>query len=150
MRASPPIEVRLHHDARWGGFVLAVLASSCAVVATWIVTAEADAALKAAVAVAALIALGAAFPLALRSERTLRWTGQRWQLTDAGRERGRAQDGEVSVALDLGSWMLLRFTASGTGSSVVTWLPVRRRGLEAGWHGLRCALYAWRPLPPTP
>jgi hypothetical protein len=150
MRASPPIEVRLQHDAQWRGFVLAVLGSSCAAVATWVCTAEAGAALKSAVAVALLIASVAAFPLAWRSDRTLRWTGQRWQLIDAGRERGRAQDGEVGVALDLGSWMLLRFTASGVGPSVVTWLPVQRRGLEAGWHGLRCALYASRSLPPTP
>ena len=150
MRASPPIEVRLHHDAQWRGFVLAVVLSSCAVVATWVLTAEADLALKASVGVAALIASVAAFPLALRSDRTLHWTGQRWQLTDAGRDRGRAQDGEVDVALDLGSWMLLRFIASGIGPSVVIWLPVPRRGLEAGWHGLRCALYASRRLPPTP
>jgi hypothetical protein len=145
MRASPPIEVRLHHDAQWRGFVLAVLASSCAAVATWVFTAEAGAALKAAVAFALLIASVAAFPLALRSDRRLRW-----QLMDSGREWDRAQDGDVGVAVDLGSWMLLRFTASGVGPSVVTWLPVQRRGLEAGWHGLRCALYASRPLPPTP
>ena len=150
MRASPPIEVRLQHDAQWRGFVLAVLGASCAAVATWVFTAEAGAALKVAVAVALLIASVAAFPLAWRSDRTLRWTGQRWQLIDAGRERGRAQDGEVGVALDLGSWMLLRFTGSGVGQGAVTWLPVQRRGLEAGWHGLRCALYASRPLPPTP
>ena len=150
MRACPPIEVRLHHDGQWRGFVLTVLASNCAVVATWLFTAEADVALKASVVVAALIASVAALPLALRSDRTLRWTGQRWQLIDAGRDRAPAQDGEMSVALDLGSWMLLRFTASGVSPSVVIWLPVQRRGLEAGWHGLRCALYASRPLPPTP
>jgi hypothetical protein len=144
MRASPPIEVRLQHDAQWRGFVLAVLGSSCAAVPTWVCTAEAGAALKSAVAVALLIASVAAFPLAWRSDRTLRWTGQRWQLIDAGCERGRAQDGGVGVAVDLGSWMLLRFRPDAAAKRS-RWMATSRRAIPDQGHALRCAVYSPRP-----
>jgi hypothetical protein len=66
---------------------------------------------------------------------SLRWDGQVWRLD--------AVPGELTVAVDIGPWMLLRFTP-GAGSRT-RWLPVQRRGLEAQWHALRCAVYAPRP-----
>jgi hypothetical protein len=39
--------------------------------------------------------------------------------------------------------MLLRFTPDAPAR--MTWLPVQRRGLEAQWHALRCAVYSPRP-----
>jgi hypothetical protein len=52
--------------------------------------------------------------------------------------------GNVAVVIDLGPWMLLRFTADAPPRT--TWLPVQRRGLEAQWHALRCAVYSPRPV----
>jgi ABC-type nickel/cobalt efflux system permease component RcnA len=66
----------------------------------------------------------------------LRWDGQAWQLG--------SMTGNVAVVIDLGPWMLLRFTADAPPRT--TWLPVQRRGLEAQWHALRCAVYSPRPV----
>jgi hypothetical protein len=150
MRVSPPVEVGLRHHDRWRDFVLTIVLSTGAAVTAWLVTAEVAPFVMAVVAVSALAASVAAVSIAFPADRILRWTGQRWQLIAVASDRTEAQDGEVRVALDLGSWMLLRFTATGSARPAVTWLPVQRRGLESGWHGLRCALYAPHPPSATP
>jgi hypothetical protein len=48
--------------------------------------------------------------------------------------------GELAVALDLGSFLLL--TLAGSGQRRRRWLPVQRLGLEHDWHALRCAVYS--------
>ena len=65
---------------------------------------------------------------------SLRWDGKVWHLDTAA--------GELKVAVDLGPWMLLLFTPQAPGRA--SWLPVQRRGLEAQWHALRCAIYSPR------
>ena len=77
---------------------------------------------------------------------SLRWDGLDWHVgtvESVGRE---ASTGTLTVALDLGAWMLLRFQAHTlhTGPRI-TWLPAQRRGLESQWHALRCAVYSPRP-----
>jgi hypothetical protein len=47
--------------------------------------------------------------------------------------------GELAVALDLGSFLLLTLAGSGRRRR---WLPVQRLGLEHDWHALRCAVYS--------
>jgi hypothetical protein len=58
--------------------------------------------------------------------------------SDAGLRRC----GTLEVAMDLGSFLLLRLVDERRRSA---WLPVQRRGLEAQWHALRCAVYAPAP-----
>jgi hypothetical protein len=72
----------------------------------------------------------------------LRWDGQCWHLDSAAGHE--PWPGSLSVAMDLGFWMLLRFRSEAPFRRV-TWLPVQRRGLEAHWHALRCAVYSARP-----
>jgi hypothetical protein len=48
--------------------------------------------------------------------------------------------GELAVAIDLGSFLLLSF--AGAGGRHRRWLPVQRRGLECDGHALRCAVYS--------
>jgi hypothetical protein len=48
-----------------------------------------------------------------------------------------------AAALDLGSSLLLTLPrAAAPRRPSRRGLPVQRRGLEAGWHALRCAVYA--------
>ena len=59
------------------------------------------------------------------------------------------QTGELAVAIDLGAWMLVRFAPeSAAGGPSRRWRPawiaLQRRGLEAHWPTLRCALYSAR------
>ena len=84
----------------------------------------------------------------------LQWDGRQWWLAPAvpGRSVAIADQGtpgDIEVALDLGGWMLLRFRANPWPpyGSRSTWLPAQRRGLEAQWHALRCAVYSPRPAP---
>ena len=148
MRVSPPIEVGLRRHDRWRVFVLTVLLVTGAVVAAWVATAEFGVLWKALVVCAGLPAFAAGVSMAFPADRVLRWTGRHWQLSGFAGDPAEIRDGEVRVALDLGSWMLLRFTPTQGPPRAVTWLPVQRRGLEAGWHGLRCAVYAPH-LPPS-
>ena len=77
---------------------------------------------------------------------TLHWDSQRWQLA---RDGGGERVGELAVALDLGGWMLLRFTPDATYRSPATvWIPLQRPGLEPQWHALRATLYSARPHKP--
>jgi hypothetical protein len=79
---------------------------------------------------------------------TLRWDGQGWTLGPAASAGNEPWPGEVTVCIDLGNWLLLRFRHRSSGCwPKVTWLPVQRRGQQAQWHALRCALYSTRPTP---
>jgi len=87
---------------------------------------------------------------------SLRWDGQQWwlaRLARSARVSSAAQvdaiAGDVDVALDFGGWILLRFRPASPGrrEGAIRWLPVQRRGLEAHWHALRCAVYSPRPAP---
>ena len=50
-----------------------------------------------------------------------------------------------------GAFMLLVLTRlHGSNRLARRWLPVQRRGLEADWHALRCAVYSPPPVAPDP
>ena len=77
---------------------------------------------------------------------SLRWDGLDWHVGTVESVGHEAATGTLTVALDLGTWMLLRFQADTLRRRPqVTWLPAQRRGLESQWHALRCAVYSPRP-----
>jgi hypothetical protein len=77
----------------------------------------------------------------------LRWDTRRWFLDATGGIPEETHPGNLTIALDLGAWMLLRFDPDAPlpAGRRTTWLPVQRLGLEAHWHALRCAVYCARP-----
>jgi len=83
----------------------------------------------------ALTMLACAVSLWRVPAQSLHWDGQVWQLDGV--------PGELTAAIDIGPWMLLKFTPEMPGRT--SWLPVQRRGLETQWHALRCAVYSPRP-----
>jgi len=147
MRASPAFRVRIRHDGQWRGAVAALLLATAATQAAWLLGRldESPWAVCAVLAGLDLVLLAAA-STALRSvPADLRWDTQCWRLA-----RGEETDplpGQLTVALDLGAWMLLRFEHDSLAGRKgrIAWLPVQRRGLEAEWHALRCAVYCARP-----
>ncbi len=79
---------------------------------------------------------------------SLRWDSQRWHLGPLASAGDEPWPGSLAVALDLGPWLLLRFEhEADLRRRRITWLPVQRRGLEAEWHALRCAVYCARSDP---
>jgi membrane protein YdbS with pleckstrin-like domain len=137
MRASPACQVSLQRFVAWRIAVCLLALAGAAAMVGWLIGRESplSGGLMMLTAAAALAILALAVSLWRVPAQSLRWDGRAWQL-DAVR-------GELIVAIDLGPWMLLRFTP-GAGSRA-RWLPVQRRGLEAQWHALRCAVYAPRP-----
>jgi hypothetical protein len=145
MRAAPAFQVSLQRFGVWRVGVGVLAALALAVMLGWLGSQQHPV----GASVWALTVLGAAAALlpawmALHQRPIdLRWDGQAWHLGDAASD---AVPGELGVLLDLGAWMLLRFKPLPSGK--IVWLPVQRRGLEAAWHALRCAVYASRSARP--
>ncbi|HKW82249.1 MAG TPA: hypothetical protein VJN68_00740 [Burkholderiaceae bacterium] len=158
MRASPAFQCVLNRYGVWRAAVGAVAAAGIAVLLTWLATrSEPTPPLGLAAWAGAMLAVPALAASLMRLPAvTLRWDGQHWWLARLGRSSRAvaaaqidATAGELDVALDLGAWMLLRFRPVSTDRRErrPRWLPVQRRGLEAQWHALRCAVYSPRPAP---
>ena len=146
MRAAPALQVSLRRFGLWQGGVLVLAGLAIATLTAWLVTHErpVETFVWAAtglwmIAVVALAASALRVPAA-----DLRWDGRAWYL---GSGAGDPLAGDLSVAIDLGRWMLLRFTPAVPPDASVRWLPVQRLGIESQWHALRCSVYAPRPMP---
>ena len=145
MRASPAFQIEIQRYGAWCAAIgaLRLLAAAATLAWWWSNDGSQPRALVLGVGVLAFVVIGLAGGLARVRPVRLHWDSQRWHL-------GAAQPtpGNLAIALDLGSWMLLKFEHDLTpGRRRVSWLPVQRRGLEAHWHALRCAVYCARPAP---
>ncbi len=145
MRGAPPVEIRVRRQGPWRAFVVALVVLTSVSIGLWLASAEVGAAVKGVLA-AATLALGAAAlsttaPFDLR----LRWTGSSWALSPGGTPAPQPVAGVLTVAIDLGRWMLLRFVDESPRTRT-TWIPVQRAGIEGDWHALRCAVHAPRAL----
>ena len=150
MRAAPALQVSLQRFGVWRGAVWGLAALAFITLAAWVITHERphEPLIEVGVWVSAALAAAAIAALAASTARMppldLRWDGRAWHL---GPVRGDRVPGDLSVAIDLGAWMLLRFTASVPARPRVVWLPLQRWGIESQWHALRCAVYSPRPAP---
>lgn len=150
MRASPLIDIELSRSSAWLAFLVTVALVVMTVLAAWLALGLRQLVLSpiAAIGLAALTLglLGSALRLSRPVGGRLRWTGRRWELDDEDRDGGRRRTGDVAVAIDLGHWLLLRFSPAPDDEGTARWLPLERRGHEAEWHALRCALHSSRPV----
>ncbi len=150
MRAAPAFQVSLQRFGWWRAAVLTlgVLGAAAFVTGWWSREASHGICTSIVVAVGAVAILGGSVGLARVRARSLRWDGQGWHLGATGAVADDAAPGELSVMIDLGPWMLLRFDPDiGAAHPRAVWLPAQRSGLEAQWHALRCAVYSPRPRP---
>jgi hypothetical protein len=144
MRAAPPVQALSCSAGPWRSFQLALCASSAAVAAGW---AAATLWEPGAVALAAGLTAGLAAGLAARRAVPvhlvqLAWDGSTWWLRPPDAE---SRPGQVALMLDLGPWMLVRFSPAGAGRHGAVWLPLSRRDAAAAWPALRVALHAPQP-----
>ncbi len=158
MRASPAFQCVLKRSGVWRAAIAAVAGVGVAVLLIWLATRSEPVPIfgLAAWAGAMLAVPVLAASLMRVPVVTLRWDGQQWwlaRLARSSRAAAAAQidaiAGEIDVSLDFGGWMLLRFRpiSAARRERASRWLPVQRRGLEAYWHALRCAVYSPRPAP---
>jgi hypothetical protein len=148
MRASAPFQVTIRSFGYWRAAVACLLAASAGSMIAFAMAhgESAPAAWRlTGLALSIAIVLGGAGLLRC-PPMSLRWDGQCWHLGPAASAGEEPASGRVVVCLDLGAWMLLRFEHEVTVRGAhIRWLPVQRRGMEAHWHALRCAVYSSRP-----
>jgi len=146
MRESPAVQVHLRRFGAWRAAVVSIALAAVAASTAWAVAqagSHADRDLAVVLAVAGVLSaatIALAVSLARVASGVLASEAGSWTFTpDAGPSRS----GALTVAIDLGSFLLLRLESRGHAH---VWLPVQRRGLEPEWHALRCAVHS----PPRP
>ena len=145
MRGAPPVEIRVSRQGRWRAFVVALVALTAASIGLWLASAEIGAGSKAIIAVSTVLAGAGALSTTAPFDLSLRWTGSSWALSRGAAQQSEPLAGAVTVAIDLGGWMLLRFVGE-LPRGRTTWIPVQRGSMEGDWHALRCAVHAQRGL----
>jgi hypothetical protein len=148
MRASPAFQVNILHFGLWRTAILLLLGAAAMSLGLWLASFPSERQLLwsvLALGVGSLLCLAAARLLRC-APMSLRWDTQSWHLGPVSRVGDEPlRGGRLAVAIDLGVWLLLRFQHDATNRrSRTTWVPVQRRGLEAHWHALRCAVYCAR------
>jgi len=150
MRVAPPVRALSCSAGPWQSMQWTLPALSLSVAAWW-----AGAHLWGHGAWLVGGSLGLGLVAAVLARRTLAtpdqhlgWDGSQWRLQWPGSD---SQAGRVALMLDLGGWMLVRFTpeAAGRAGRGRVWLPLWRRDAAADWQLLRVALYAPQPASPA-
>jgi hypothetical protein len=149
MHSDPPLQLRVNRYELWRAMVLLLATGACAATLAWWRAQPVPAPrwAGATAAIGTLASLASLVGLWRMRALTLRWDRQCWLVT---RDGAAEQAGELSVAIDLGGWILLRFVPAGAGPGPAwrrraLWIALQRRGREAHWHALRCAVYSARP-----
>ena len=148
MRTRLSCVVELRRFGVWRSAVFAVAATAIAAMAAWGGLALANgsngsAPIAAIAAAMAILSALLAMSLARVEPGTLACSDGGWTFTSRRGGVERVESGTLTVAVDLGSFLLLKLTS---GDASRRWLPVQRRGLQADWHALRCAVHAPRPV----
>ncbi len=150
MRAAAAFDISVCRFEWWRLACGGVSGLSAVVLFAWCVAERPDGLVLPVIgALAVCLALSAMSLRRPRSQR-LRWDTQCWSLAvgdEGSGDPGAMVPGRLSVAIDLGPWLLLKFMPQASRLGRVVWLPVQKRGLAPRWHALRCALYGARPVP---
>jgi hypothetical protein len=148
MRAIAACQFTLSRFEAWRCAVVALTGCVILVLSLWFIgqPETPHGGVAAALGLVALAALGLGASLLPTRAVSVRWDGRDWHAGPADAVGQEPLSGALSVSVDLGSWMLLRFQPDAPARRFgATWLPVQRRGLEPQWHALRCAVYSPRP-----
>ena len=149
MRGSPPCAVVVRRFVVWRSAVCVVALAGVSALVAWVLLAPVGqlVAVRVGVGLAGLASLALAASLVRTRPVVVRWDGVAWTVADPANVVAAPLAGTLDVAIDVGSFMLLRFTSNGIRPPLgVRWIPVERRGLEREWHSFRCAVYSPRPV----
>ena len=144
MHGSPPCAITVARFPAWRAAVGAVTLAALASLAGWLLGSPLGESpwVRLGVAAAALATVALAVSLWRLPAVRLSWDGSQWSLAPVDRQAA-AVPGRLDVAVDLGSFLLLRFVPAGRSGLVASrWIPVGRAGLEPQWHAFRCAVHS--------
>ena len=148
MRSFAPAQFHIQHFGLWRAALAALFLAALGGLLAWrLAQAPQSDALPWLALTAATIGLAVSMRQMLNPAPVrLRWDAQCWHLGRADSVGDDAVQVDLSVAVDLGNWMLLRLLpAHGASARRTIWLPVQRRGMQTQWHALRCAVHSPRP-----
>ncbi len=148
MRGAPPCEIAVGRCRAWTFAVVLVAVAGLGALAAWLASSPLGESTwaRGGIAAASLAVVALAASLLRSTALVLRWDGARWSVASPVASAVVPAPGELLVALDLGTFLLLWFLPEGrSGPCAVRWIPVERRGLEREWHAFRCAVYSPRP-----
>ena len=156
MRAAPAFQISLRRSGAWRFATFLIVALGLGALTVWVITHERPVQpvllIGAVVLGVAVIALGAG--VARVPAVDLRFDGRCWYLTESAGSSHRAvveaMAGDLHIAIDFGTWMLLRFvpvSMSGEVQRRAVWLPAQRCGAENQWHAFRVSVHAPRQAP---
>jgi len=153
MRSAPPLQLAVNRYDLWRASAMLLAASASAAMIAWWCAQPVPTPrwVSATAVIGTLLSLACGAGLCRMQALTLRWDRQNWLVI---RDGAAEQAGSLAVAIDLGGWMLLRFVPASTEVGMpwrrrAVWVALQRRGLEAQWHALRCAVHSAQPaLPP--
>ena len=151
MHAAPPVRMSLSADPVVDGFIVVCATAAAASLAAWLSLQLQLAAgvIVVVVSVAALSTLGLTTwtaRSAMRRDKVLAWDGAAWHLTCERLPAGgslQSASGDLQVMMDLGGWVLLRFTPTTHGSPH-SWMAASRRQAGVAWPKWRAAVLAPR------
>jgi hypothetical protein len=134
----------------WSGAVVLIALTAASVLWAWaalqVLWPDAG---RFAIVVLACTALGLGVSLARVRSVVLRWDGQVWHFSHVA-NADVFNPGALTVSLDLGSWMLVRWQShqemNATHKTIAAWagrewIPVQRNRLQGNWHAWRCAVF---------
>ena len=144
MHGSPSCTITVARFRAWRAGVAVVALAGLATLGAWLLASPLGErpGPQAGVALAAIATVALAASLWRQRPVRLRWDGVAWAMAPAA-DLGAERTCRLEVALDLGSFLLLRFLpAAGAGRVGARWIPVGRAGLEREWHAFRCAVHS--------
>ena len=146
MRSASAMQVTIRCFGVWNAALVLLAVTLICAAAGWLLTWHDPSAVlgRGVLTALVLVGLGSVFGLVRRQPIVLRWDAQRWHVTDPRCGLNDAEVSDVQIALDVGGWLLLKYRAepSPRHRGGRRWIPAQRRGMEAQWHSLRCALHA--------
>ena len=147
--ARAAVEIRPVPIRHWFVGTLVIAAAAALLAWTTAVIAAGDA-VRAGLALPLLLPIVAAAAWRGEERGRLVLDGGTWRFEDAAVDPA-GRPGELVVAMDLGSWMLLCFHPSGARwPRNRRWLALGRRDMPAAWQAFRRAVYSPRPPPAGP
>jgi hypothetical protein len=141
VRPPPAFQITINRFEIWRGFLICLSALLICVLCTWCWASGVVWWIAVGAFITSVFGVVGLFSLFRVHSFSLRWDTQLWGCGTAAQRGHEPSNGYVAVSIDLGFWMLLRFSPAPSSLGRGQWLPVQRRGHEPMWHAFRATVH---------